>query len=123
MAFAMGLGLLAGYALAYILTQTARKKLARGSSAPSMVSAFAAAGAALALLPIGFLALVVGGNFGGGYAAALFGDRAAPLGVAIGLCVLLGVGVATCAFVAAFIGNLVALFVYGRATNNSSSGV
>jgi hypothetical protein len=116
MAFAIGIGLLAGCVLAYFLTRTAQQKLARGSSAPTMVSAFATAGAVLALLPIGFLAFVVGGNFGGSYASAMLGDLAAPFGVAVGLCVLLSAGMGLCALVAAFIGRLVALLVHGRAS-------
>jgi hypothetical protein len=114
-ALAMAFGLLGGGIVTYRATCYVQQHFSAGSSAPRLVADFAAMGALLALLPIAFLSFVVGGTLGGGYVSALLGSYGAPFGIALGMFIVLVLGVTCCAAVSALIGRLVARLVYGRA--------
>ena len=112
---AIAFGLLGGGLAAYRATEIIRRYFSARSSSPRLVAAFATSGAILALLPVGFLAFVVGGTLGGGYLSAVFGELGAPIGIAGGIFLVFAVGVTCTTTVCALVGRLVAHLVYGRA--------
>ena len=111
---AMAFGLLGGGVAVYRATAYVQQHFSARSSAPRLVANFAVGGAFLALLPVAFLSFVVGGNLGGAYVSAVLGSYGAPIGIALGIFIVLVGGVASSAVFSALVGSLVARLVYGR---------
>jgi hypothetical protein len=60
-------------------------------------------GAAVAAIPAFFISITVGGSLGGGWAEAILGTSAIPVGVAVGMFVVLVGLVLICSTLAALI--------------------
>ena len=95
---AIALGVVLGVILCASFGKLITERVAKGAAMPRLVFTMAACGGLIALLPSCFLAFVVGGNFGGGWAevatsALRLGSIGVPLGLAIGIAAVLAVGV------------------------------
>ena len=100
---ALGLGFAIGAAAAYVGARVLVRRIAQGSEAPRAVVAVAFFGGLIALLPAAFLSIVVGGNFGGSWAEAVWGTAAVPFGLALGIATVLALGTASGAVLAGFV--------------------
>ncbi|SRR6266496_3052798 len=96
-------GLLAGATVGYAISRRLVIRLAASSRHPSLVRAFAGIVGLLVLAPSGFLAFVVGGNFGSGLGAALLSEA---IGVSLGLVLGLASVLALCLVVGSVLGAL-----------------
>ena len=95
---AIVLGVVSGVFICASLGKLITARIAKGAAMPRVVFTMAACGGLIALLPSFFLAFVVGGNFGGGWAetatsALRLGSIGVPLGLLIGIAVVLAIGV------------------------------
>jgi len=110
---AVSFGVVIGIFLGSMLCKALVFRLSKGSRAPRVVIAFAVAGALLALAPAGFLAFVVGANFGGAWADAIgnwlhMGSIGVPFGLAIGTATVLASVPALGALFGGLIGSAIA---------------
>lgn len=79
-----------GGALVLVVGIRVLAQLVAGSSAnPGAVTMAAYIGAAVAAIPAFFVSITVGGSLGGGWAEAIVGTSAIPVGVATGMFVVL----------------------------------
>jgi len=112
---AVVLGVAAGVVGGYRSCKALSLWLSASASAPQLVQRCAWAGTFLFLLPAFSLSIVVGGNFGGGWAAAAteavgLGSVGVPVGLAVGIAVVLVVGLS----IGSTVGGLL-----GRALSNA----
>jgi hypothetical protein len=110
----IAIGLLAGAAVGYLVSRRLALRLAASSRHPSFVRAFAGVAGLLVLVPSGFLAFVVGGNFGGGVGAALLPEAVGvPLGLALGLGSVLALCLVAGSLLGALLGSGISALVRG----------
>ncbi|MFO1303886.1 MAG: hypothetical protein U1F54_09155 [Burkholderiales bacterium] len=95
----VALGLVGGMWLGYVVTRRAVDRMAKMARA-TIVRGCAVAAAVFAVIPASFYAFVLGGNFGGAWAAFLLGEWAVAIGIGFGIALALAI----CIFVAAVLG-------------------
>jgi hypothetical protein len=97
----LGLGALAGYALARRVVSLLGEYTRRAA----LVRGFAIAAGLIAAFPLTFLAFVVGGNVGGGLGASLLpGPAGMILGLALGIAAVVAVGLLLSCSIGALVG-------------------
>jgi hypothetical protein len=108
---AIALGLSAGTIIGYRSSKVLPVWLGKPARAPRLVQYCSWTGALLFLLPSLFLSIVVGGTLGGGWGEAAtvavgYGSLGVPVGLAVGITVILGGGVAVGTLIGGMVGRL-----------------
>jgi len=102
----VAVGFAGGGLLGYMVTERLVNGIATlGRTNVVRVCAFSAG--LLALVPAAFYAFVLGGNFGGAWAASLLGEWAVAIGIGLGIALALAVCFCGAALVGAFLGVVV----------------
>ena len=109
----IGLGLIGGPILAYVLSRPLVVRMSRDSLAPLLVRRFGQYSGFLALPPVGFVAYTGGGSFGGSLGASLLGSFGVPLGIGLGIGLVFAALLILAALLGALCGRLFAHVVYG----------
>jgi hypothetical protein len=109
----IAVGIFGGAFLGYWSSRPLAFNLSKRSDAPRLVLWCAAIGALLMALPAFFISFIVGGSLGGAWAdAALFGVElgavGVPLGLALGIAVIFGGGLAVGVVIGGLFGLLLA---------------
>lgn len=123
----IAIGILGGAFLGYWTSRPLAMKLSRNSAAPRLVLWCSAVGALLMALPALFLAIIVGGNLAGAWAdATVFGvalaSVAVPVGLAAGIAIIFGGGIAVGIVAGCLLGMLLAAALDKRTPTDRSSG-
>ncbi len=109
---AIALGLLFGAAAGYVIGRRLVLLVAASATRPSVVRISGALAGLVALAPSGFVAIVVGGNFGGSLGAFVLPNAiGVPLGLAIGIAAILGVCLLAGSLCGALLGRGISAFV------------
>ena len=87
-------GIVSGATSGLLLGRTASKKVVSRSRAPEIVVRAARIGALCAAIPSLFCSFVVGGNLGGSWGEVLLGPPGVPVGLFLGISLVLSIGVA-----------------------------
>ena len=110
----IAIGLFAGAAVGYLISRRLALRLATSSRHPLFVRIFAGVAGLLVLVPSGFLAFVVGGNFGSGVGASLLPEAiGVPLGLALGLGSVLALCLVAVSLLGALLGSGISALVRG----------
>jgi hypothetical protein len=102
----VAVGVAIGAFLGYVVTERLVERIAAFGRA-AIVRACAVGAGLLALVPASFPAFVLGGNFGGGWAAYLLGQWAVSIGIGLGIALALAVCLCGAAVVGAILGVIV----------------
>ncbi|MGO9443515.1 MAG: hypothetical protein ACLPXB_01920 [Thiobacillaceae bacterium] len=109
---AVDVGITCGAVFGYLASKALGLRLGRKSRAPRVVIIFAGVGALATLVPSFLASIFIGGNLGGGSATAVttalgFGSVGVPVGLAIGIGVVLTMGPAAGALIGGLAGKTI----------------
>lgn len=124
---AIAIGLFSGAFLGCWSSKSLANRLSKQSVAPRLVLACSAVGALLIMLPAFYISFIVGGNLGGGWGEAAsnslgLGSVGVPIGLAVGIAIIFGGGLAVGTLVGGVFGWLLTHVLPKSALTNHSRG-